>query len=50
MASGYGYDDPMYGVLTAMGNNPEAALAFLVPDGQLSADGRSWILGQVSIG
>ncbi len=50
MASGYGYDDPMYGVLTAMGNNPKAALAFLVPDGQLSADGRSWIPGQVSTG
>ena len=39
--------DPMCGILTAMGNNPEAALTYLVPDGQLDADGH-WVPGQAS--
>lgn len=37
----------MYGILTAMGNNPEAALTYLVPDGQLDANGH-WVPGQAS--
>ena len=31
--------DPLAGVLTAMGNNPEAALTYLVPDGEMASDG-----------
>ncbi|BDA64615.1 DUF6571 family protein [Actinomyces capricornis] len=36
--------DPMAGVLTAMGNNPEAALTYLVPNGEMGADGY-WLPG-----
>ena len=34
-------------ILTAMGNNPEAALTYLVPDGQLDANG-NWVPGRAS--
>ncbi|RJF44058.1 hypothetical protein D4740_03810 [Actinomyces sp. 2119] len=37
--------DPLYGVLSAMGSNPRAALGYLVPDGE--PDGRGgWVPGQ----
>lgn len=39
--------DPLYGVTMAMGNNPEAALAYLVPDGEIGADGH-WTPGDKS--
>ena len=36
--------DPMDGVLTAMGNNPEAALEYLTPEGDGSVDGDgNWV-------
>lgn len=36
--------DPMYGVMMAMGNNPEAARMYLVPDGEVGSDG-FWVPG-----
>ena len=37
--------DPMYGVMTAMGNNPEAASQYLTPDGSVGEDG-FWVPGE----
>lgn len=39
--------DPMEGILTAMGNNPDAALAYLSPDGELDDSGK-WAPGDKS--
>ncbi|WP_139738752.1 DUF6571 family protein [Actinomyces wuliandei] len=36
--------DPMAGVLTAMGYNPEAAMQYLAPDGEVGFEG-SWVPG-----
>ncbi len=49
MASGYGRTDPMYGVLSAMGNNPEAALEYLAPakDGSVD-DAGNWVPSQTA--
>ena len=42
--------DPMDGVLTAMGNNPEAALEYLTPEGDGSVDGNGvWVPGQTTV-
>nr|WP_311153563.1 DUF6571 family protein [uncultured Actinomyces sp.] len=41
--------DPMYGVMVAMGNNPEAAVEYLVPEGDGSMDGNGvWVPGQTT--
>jgi hypothetical protein len=49
MASGYGNTDPMYGVLSAMGNNPEAALEYLAPAGDGSVDDAgNWVPSQTA--
>lgn len=37
--------DPMYGVIAAMGNNPDAALAYLVPDGSVNPKSGLWVPG-----
>ncbi|WP_127842903.1 DUF6571 family protein [Actinomyces wuliandei] len=39
--------DPLYGVLSAMGSNPQAALGYLVPDGEPDDKGR-WVPGEGS--
>ena len=42
--------DPMDGVLTAMGNNPEAALEYLTPEGGGSIDENGvWVPGQTTV-
>ena len=38
--------DPMEGILAAMGYNPDAALAYLSPDGEINAD--EWTPGEKS--
>ena len=44
-----GHMDPMYGVMVAMGNNPEAALEYLTPEGDGSVDGDgTWVPGQTT--
>ena len=45
-----GHMDPMYGVMVAMGNNPEAAVEYLVPEGDGSVDGNGvWVPGQTTV-
>ena len=42
--------DPMDGVLTAMGNNPDAALEYLTPEGGGSIDENGvWVPGQTTV-
>jgi len=42
--------DPMDGVLTAMGNNPDAALEYLTPEGDGSVDEDGvWVPGQTTV-
>ena len=45
-----GHMDPMYGVMVAMGNNPDAALEYLTPEGDGSVDGDGvWVPGQSTV-
>ena len=45
-----GHMDPMYGVMVAMGNNPEAAVEYLTPEGDGSVDGNGvWVPGQTTV-